>query len=408
MFNSEEKTKLKKMGFCETEIEKRDFENYLKLKNILVGITLLASLIGHGAGKDVAILILEYIGWLWIARAAAIEPCIFEYFKSQSEEKQLNLLWQSNFLEHIHNLEKIKNNDLFKKTALTHKKKTLLSPLNLCRIQNITSRSKLFKEYYAAANYPTCMKEIENFASPTTANFYARFNPAFDLIAHINHQVINIMAFGGKERADGGLALYCYICYDEDYIISADWSPNGEYLMILTQHISINISSCENSGGRKITLLKYNSKTIKVREIITKNNMYVARTQSSNCLWITSNSFIIPTSLWGPLLLATIEDITINTQTIFLECKDVRKPRFSSPGKYYSGCFFGGNGFDDIIFWITNCSKNHGQERGDGLFYLHSHCNIVAYNLLTKSIVATIAVPGYVLEIQTIKVFKNS
>ena len=403
MLSEIEVKKLKKMGLCDIESG--------RAKNILIGISLLSTLIAHGAGNDCAILILEYIGWLWIARSSVIERNIFQYFQTLSVEKKKKVLWNSNFLELINNEEKMKENPLFSKLALTHKRKqTIIFPLDIERIKNITTRKEFFHEYINAFYYPGCLKTIETFGSNTMDviknHKYVRFNPHYNLVAIIKTTCFAIVAFAGKERRKRGLVIYSY--NDSPRIYSAEWSPNGKYLLILTFGDFLNNVSSYNTGGYKINIFKYSHKKTTMRKIEvnqsdgTEVKFLSAQTQTSNCLWMNSTKFIIPTSYWGPLLIAKIKKDIVTTTTLFEQCKDVRQilPENEDSIKY-SGCFFVGNGFKNLIFWITNCHSKQWIQ-------IHSHCTINIFNIKEKKLLGYIAVPGYVLEIQTIQVNLSS
>ena len=399
MLSEIEVKKLKKMGICEIESS--------RAKEILLGISLLSSLIAHGAGNDCAILILEYIGWLWIARSSAIERNIFQYFQNLSVEKKKELLWNSNFLELVNNEEKMKENPLFNKLALTHKRKQTISfPLDIERIKNVTTRKEFFHEYIKAFYYPGCCKKIETFESNILDliknHKYVRFNPHYNLLAIIKTNSFAIVAFAGKERRKRGLVMYSY--HNHHQIFSAEWSPNGKYLLILKFGDFFNNITSNNTGGCEICIFKYFHKKNQMKELKLNHSdgtevyFVAAQTQTINCLWINSTKFIIPTSYWGPLLIAKIKKNIVTTSTLFDQCKDVRKiiPENEESIKY-SGCFFVGNGFKNIIFWITNCHSKQWIQ-------IHSHCAINIFDIKEKKLLGYIVVPGYVLEIQTIQV----
>ena len=104
-----------------------------------------------------------------------------------------------------------------------------------------------------------------------------------------------------------------------------------------------------------------------MREIVCNPRLRVAGTQASCCLWASNSSFIVPTGLDKPLFLAKIKKNNIITSFIFTCCKDVRYlpqlfrfnhvnvPNFTCN---YSGCFFTGKKYEDLLFWISNCIEN--------------------------------------------------
>lgn len=360
-FSESDIKKIEKLGLKKKSVKKISSKKIRILKNVLMGIAMLSSLINHGrGGMDVSIIILEYIGWMWIVRASKVDPSIFTYFSSLGVAKKRYILWNcTDYLVHFLNL---KSSDHIYRIGLNHKrKKTVICPLDMIRIIYAKSPEQLEKEYQSAVTYPTCLAIVDLY-DLQESYYVIKFNPNYDIFAKldISQGRIYLLAYAGKEIDQGGKILYIFYAPQHEVIISAEWSPTGKYLLVLVSDNTFPsyVESYNHSAfGRKMHILKYDYASLKVKALDGCEKIILGSTQCSHALWINDNSFLIPSGLWGPLLKATIFKKIITTEVIFEKCEEIRQIQ-NIPNVYktnYSGCIFTGDGFESVLFWITNC-----------------------------------------------------
>ena len=370
ILNSKEVAQIKRAGVITVQTNEMKNKQILRVKITLAGIAILTNLIMSGKGHDVAQNIFEYLGWFWLAFAGQIEPNIYKFFVNKiGIVNQRKILWHcTNYME---NIPPLSQQHLLTKIGLTHAKKLKLKcPLDMLQIQKSPSPHNLMLQYYNASAYYVCETKVDEFRYKKS-DFIAKFNPVFDIVILFYINEFQVLAFAGDERNDGGMLMYEYIiprC--DDHLVSVEWSPDGKYILCIETdqiHYQKNLNDY-NEGGRRITVFKYDNFSKKIRKLAnTSETLKMSALQSSNCLWINSNSFLFPVGFSYPLLKATIKKKSLKIETIISKCCDVRSEFFfknSTTESFtnwiplYSGFFFTGLGFEPLLFWITNCIEN--------------------------------------------------
>ena len=354
MLTQSEKQQLRQMG-----LNKPNWEENNK-RNVLFGISVLALLATSGAGAPAAIYIMECIGWSWLAMAGKLDPSIFTFFQSLSLPQKKKILWNyTDYMVQFQSYSRSTLPALIKKIGMTTSKKSNINcPLNFDLLNSLNNPTLFHEEYKMAVAYNSVLLKID--AIPYFDHSLVKFNPTYELLIISLDETFNVLAYDGMTRRERGPLVFVYHNHSDNKILSAEWSPNGEYILVIISQIDPMYQHQQDhhsASKRKIILFKYDYVRHRMQELSGCEDLIISSIQSSSCLWINNNSFLMPTSWLGPLLIIKInkQTKTISSTTIFPICNMVRDLTMPNYKILYSGCFFTGLKFQPLLFWITNC-----------------------------------------------------